>query len=136
MSERFLELPLAVRCTYSRAPVQLRGNSLAVLARWGDRHAAAGSVDGADVTAGLAARDRLLHFEDRSRLATLYLWLAQRFPEVYIDGQSVMLVREQLDDDIHDALLQHGDRPRREHKPAAFARRTGPPKFNKRRLPK
>ncbi len=136
MSERFLELPLAVRCTYSRAPVQLRGNSLAVLARWGERHAVAGTVDGSDVTAGLAARDRLLHFEDRSRLATLYLWLAQRFPEVYVDGQSVMLVREQLDDDIHDALLQHGERPRRERKPAAFVRRTGPPKFNKRRLPK
>jgi hypothetical protein len=114
----------------------MRGNSLAVLGRWGERHAVAGTVDGADVTAGLAARDRLLHFEDRSRLATLYLWLAQRFPGVYIDAPSVMLVREQLDDDIHDALLQHGDRPRRDRKPAPFVRRAGPPKFNKRRLPK
>jgi ATP-dependent RNA helicase SUPV3L1/SUV3 len=136
LSEQFLELPLAVRCTYSRAPVPTRGNSLVVLGRWGERHAAAGTVDGADVTAGLAARDRLLHFEDRSRLATLYLWLAQRFPDVYVDGPAVMRVREQLDDDIHDALLQHGERPRRDRKPAGFVRRSGPPKFNKRRLPK
>jgi len=135
LSERFLELPLAVRCTYSRAPVPTRGNSLVVLGRWGERHAAAGTVDGADVTAGLAARDRLLHFEDRSRLATLYLWLAQRFPDVYVDGPAVMREREQLDDDIHDALLQHGERPRRDRKPAGFVRRKGP-KFNKRRLPK
>ena len=136
MSERFLELPLAVRCTYSRAPVPTRGNSLVILGGWGERHAAAGTVDGADVTSGLAARDRLLHFEDRSRLATLYLWLAQRFPDIYVDGPAVMRAREQLDDDIHDALLQDGERPRRDRKPAGFVRRKGPPKFNKRRLPK
>jgi ATP-dependent RNA helicase SUPV3L1/SUV3 len=136
MSERFLELPLEVRCTYSRAPVPARGNSLVVLGRWGERHAAAGTVDGADVTAGLAARDRLLHFEDRSRLATLYLWLAQRFPTVYIDAEAVMRVREQLDDDIHDALLQHGARPGRDRKAVPLVRRKGSPKFNKRRLPK
>jgi ATP-dependent RNA helicase SUPV3L1/SUV3 len=136
MSDRFLELPLAVRCTYSRAPVPARGNSLVVLGRWGERHASAGTVDGADVTAGLTARDRLLHFEDRSRLATLYLWLAQRFPEVYVDGAEVMRVREQLDDDIHDALLQHGERSRRDRKAVPPLRRKGPQKFNKRRLPK
>ena len=136
MSERFLDLPLAVRCTYSRAPVPTRGNSLVVLGRWGERHATAGIVDGADVTAGLGARDRLLHFEDRSRLATLYLWLAQRFPAVYVDGEAVMNVREQLDDDIHDALLAHGTRPGRDRKVAPAVRRKGPPKFNKRRLPR
>ena len=86
LSDRFMTLPLAVRCTYSRAPVPTRGNSIAVLGRWGERHATEGIVDGSDVTAGLAARDSLLLFEDRSRLATLYLWLAQRFPEVYVDG--------------------------------------------------
>jgi ATP-dependent RNA helicase SUPV3L1/SUV3 len=136
LSERFMELPLAVRCTYSRAPVPSRGNSIMVLGRWGERHASDGIVDGADVTAGLGARDSLLLFEDRSRLATLYLWLAQRFPDVYVDGATITAVRERLDDDIHDALLQHGGRPRRERKPAPTIRRTGPPKFNKRRLPK
>jgi ATP-dependent RNA helicase SUPV3L1/SUV3 len=136
MSDRFLELPLAVRCTYSRAPVPTRGNSIMVLGRWGERHATEGIVDGADVMEGLAARDRLLLFEDRSRLATLYLWLAQRFPDVYVDGEAVLRVRERLDDDIHDALLQHGARPMRDRKVVPFARRKGPPKFNKRRLPR
>jgi ATP-dependent RNA helicase SUPV3L1/SUV3 len=136
LSDRFLELPLAVRCTYSRAPVPTRGNSIMVLGRWGERHATHGIVDGSDVTAGLAARDSLLLFEDRSRLATLYLWLAQRFPDVYVDGEAIMRVRERLDDDIHGALLAHGARPKRERKPVSAVRRKGPPRFNKRRLPK
>jgi ATP-dependent RNA helicase SUPV3L1/SUV3 len=134
-SDRFLELPLEVRCTYSRAPVPSRGNSLVVLGRWGERHATDGIVDGSEVTSGLAARDSLLLFEDRSRLATLYLWLAQRFPAIYVDAASIVRVRERLDDDIHDALLSHGDRPKRDRKPG-FVRRTRPPKFNKRKLPK
>jgi ATP-dependent RNA helicase SUPV3L1/SUV3 len=135
MSERFCELPLPVRCTYSRAPVTTRGNSLAILARWGERHAASGIVDGSDLTAGLAARDRLLLFEDRSRLATLYMWLSQRFPEVYVNGAAVIRMREQIDEDIHDALMAQGERPRKSAQPAPFVRR-GPPKFNKRKLPR
>jgi hypothetical protein len=108
-----------------------------VLGRWGERHATEGIVDGSDVTAGLAARDSLLLFEDRSRLATLYLWLAQRFPEVYIDAEAIVAVRERLDDDIHEALLSHGARPKRDRKVTPLVRRkTGPPRFNKRRLPK
>jgi ATP-dependent RNA helicase SUPV3L1/SUV3 len=136
LSDRFLQLPLAVRCTYARAPVPSRGNSIMVLGRWGERHAVEGIVDGADVTTGLAARDSLLLYEDRSRLATLYLWLAQRFPDVYVDGEAIMAVRERLDDEIHDALLRHGARPRCDRKVASPVRRKGPPKFNKRRLPK
>jgi ATP-dependent RNA helicase SUPV3L1/SUV3 len=136
MSERFLELPLSARCTYSRAPVTTRGNSLAVLGRWGERHATEGRVDCSDLTAGLAARDRLLLFEDRSRLATLYLWLAQRFPDVYVDGEEVTQMRERIDDDIHEALLQQGARLKQQGKPTPFIRRKGPPKFNPRRLKK
>jgi hypothetical protein len=79
----------------------------------------------------------LLIYEDRSRLATLYLWLAQRFPDVYVNGTEIMRVRERLDDEIHDALLSHGERSRAARPIApAFVRRKGPPKFNKRRLPK
>jgi ATP-dependent RNA helicase SUPV3L1/SUV3 len=135
-SDRFLELPLGVRCTYSRAPVSTRGNSLSVLARWGEAHATYGTVSGTDLMAGLAARDRLLLFEDRSRLATLYLWLAQRFPNVYVDGVEVMAMRESIDDDIHAALLQHGARAKTERAAAPVFRKKGPPKFNKRKLRK
>ncbi len=133
-SDRFMRLPLAVRCTYARAPVNTRGNSLAVLSRWGDAHATDGFVSGIELTESSAAYDRLLIHEDRSRLATLYLWLAQRFPDVYRNGAEVTRVREEIDEDIHAALMQQGERPRRDA-PAPF-RRKGPPKFNRRRLPK
>jgi ATP-dependent RNA helicase SUPV3L1/SUV3 len=136
MSDRFCELPLTVRCTYSRAPVTARGNSLAVLARWGEVHAANKVVDGSEVMASPTSRDRLLHFEDRSRLATLYLWLSQRFPEVYVNGAAVTRMREQIDHDIHDALMQQGERLSKARKPAPFVRRKAPPKFNRRKLPR
>ena len=79
MNDRFLGLPLNVRCTYARAPVTTRGTSLAVLARWGELHATEGIVNGTELTNGFGGVDRLLMHEDRSRLATLYLWLSQRF---------------------------------------------------------
>jgi ATP-dependent RNA helicase SUPV3L1/SUV3 len=136
-SEGFLALPLDVRSTYSRAPVSTRGPGLGVLARWGEQHALDGIVPGVELTTPAGARDRLLLYEDRSRMATLYLWLAQRFPKVYVNGDEVMRVREALDDDIHDALLAQGSHGRRERPPAKPKRRhAGPPKFNKRRLPK
>jgi ATP-dependent RNA helicase SUPV3L1/SUV3 len=144
ISDRFVRLPLGVRCTYARAPVNTRGNGLAVLARWGDLHATDGIVNGIELTSGGAGYDRLLIHEDRSRLATLYLWLAQRFPEIYVNGAEITRARERIDEDIHTALLQQGDRSRRDAKtkrpaqngvPAPF-RSKGPPKFNKRRLPK
>jgi len=136
MSDTFLQLPLGVRSTYARAPVTTRGNALGVLARWGERHASDGVVDGSELTSGLVARDRLLLYEDRSRLATLYLWLAQRFPGVYVNGAAITRVRERTDDDIHDALLQHGGKPRSERRAPAPLRRKGAPKFEKRRLRK
>ncbi len=134
MSDKFLELPLAVRSTYARAPVTTRGNALGVLARWGERHAAEGRVEGTELLTGLVARDRLLLYEDRSRLATLYLWLAQRFPAVYVNGAAITRVRERTDDDIHDALLSSGAKPRPDRRPPTPFRRKGPPKFDKRRL--
>jgi ATP-dependent RNA helicase SUPV3L1/SUV3 len=133
-SERFVTLPLSARATYSRAPVNTRGNALAILTRWGEQHAETGSVPGFELTSGLLARDRLLLYEDRSRLATLYLWLAQRFPGVYTSVEEAARVRDQTDEEIHDALLQHGTRRkpvRPERKPF---RRKGPPPFNPRRI--
>lgn len=133
-SEGFLSLPFAVRATYSRAPVTTRGNSLLVLANWGEQHAMLGRVDGAELLTTGGARDRLLLYEDRSRLATLYLWLSQRFPEVYANRDEIAAIRESLDDDIHSALLERGTGPARKRgaaKPVRRApprRRFGPPR--------
>ena len=142
-SDSFSSLPLPIRSTYARAPVSTRGNALIVFARWAERHALGGTVDGGELASGLIARDRLLLFEDRSRLATLYLWLAQRFPDVYTNASAVTLMRERIDEDIHEALMRQGETPRKfatqpKGKTAVktFSRRKGPPKFNKRKLPK
>jgi hypothetical protein len=128
-SDGFLALPFDVRATYCRAPVSTRGNSLAILAQWGAQHASAGTVSGAELMAGGTARDRLLLYEDRSRLATLYLWLSQRFPAVYSNREEVAMIRESIDDDIHSALLERGAQVKRVRQP-------GKPKKNKRYGPR
>jgi ATP-dependent RNA helicase SUPV3L1/SUV3 len=135
--EGFLALPFAVRCTYARAPVSTRGNALTVLAQWGVQHASDGRVSGAELMIGGTARDRLLLYEDRSRLATLYLWLAQRFPEVYDNALEIAEMREHLDDEIHSALLERGTQARRtrpapRQKPKPKFKRYGPPKRGRR----
>lgn len=117
MTEGFLDLPFSARCTYSRAPVNTRGPALAILARWGAQHAAAGIVDGSELMFEGGARDRLLQYEDRSRIATLYLWLAQRFPDVYSNQEDVAKIRDSIDDDIHAALLARGAHAKRPSRP-------------------
>jgi ATP-dependent RNA helicase SUPV3L1/SUV3 len=107
LAEGFLALPLRVRATYSRAPVNVRARGVDVLAGWGGEHARVGLVSGTELTT-LAGRDRLLLDEDRSRLATLYLWLAQRFPKVYVNEVAVAELRDQADDGIEHALRMRG----------------------------
>jgi ATP-dependent RNA helicase SUPV3L1/SUV3 len=120
LAEGFLDLPFAVRSTYSRAPVNTRGPGLAILSLWGTQHAAHGLVDGTELMYDGGGRDRLLAYEDRSRIATLYLWLAQRFPDVYTNHAEVTQIRDSIDDDIHTALLARGARRKR---PAARTQR-------------
>jgi ATP-dependent RNA helicase SUPV3L1/SUV3 len=134
LSDGFLSLPFKVRCTYSRAPVTTRGNGLLVLADWGAQHAVHGTVSGRELMNGGRARDRLLLFEDRSRLAMLYLWLSQRFPDVYANREEVALIRESLDDDIHTALLERGTGPqKRRSLPKPVRRAPRPRDFGPRR---
>jgi ATP-dependent RNA helicase SUPV3L1/SUV3 len=134
-SPEFLNLSLEARCTYSRAPVNTRGNSLAILAQWGAHHAQHGTVDGSElVEGGKTPRDRLLLYEDRSRLATLYLWLAQRFPDIYTNAAEITEIREDIDADIQSALLERGGRAKRartQFKPVRKAAR-----FRKNKLPR
>ena len=128
-TEGFLKLPFNDRCTYSRAPVSTRGPGLPLLAAWGVQHAAIGTVEGSELMTEGSARDRLLLYEDRSRLATLYLWLAQRFPAAYTNHAEVALIRDSIDDDIHAALLQrgaHSKKHKKRPKPAGARLRRAP----------
>lgn len=145
-SDAFLRLPLDVRCAYGRAPVNTRGPGLAILARWGETHASGGSVLGTEIQSASGARDRLLGFEDKSRLATLYLWLAQRFPNTYINHDAVVRARDTIDADIAAALLKNGAKSKKRNgahpvrrmadgriPQRAFEKK---PAFNKKKLPK
>ena len=127
-SATFMQLPLEVRCLYSRAPVNSRGPNVYALMRWGEAHAAGSLVRAAQIAGARGSRDELLGFEDRSRLATLYLWLSQRFPQTYCDHESVVLVRESIDRDIARALLERGTKPKKAKRKAPPYRRPGPPK--------
>jgi ATP-dependent RNA helicase SUPV3L1/SUV3 len=140
LSDRFGDLPFEIRCSYSRAPVSTRGNALNVLGRWAERHAAGETVSAAELGREGPGGDRLLASEERSRLSTLYLWLAQRFPETYVDGDGVLELRQFIDHVIQRQLRAHGERKPNRQQPVAasrpFAARKGPPKFDKRKLPR
>ena len=134
LAEGFLDLPFSARCTYSRAPVNTRGPALAILAQWGAQHAAHGIVDGTELMFDGGGRDRLLQYEDRSRIATLYLWLAQRFANVYTNAAEIAQIRDSIDDDIHAALLARGAHRRRApRKPAPPPQRRRPGRMQRRR---
>lgn len=111
LADGFLDLPLQVRAVYARAPVALRGRGLDVLVEWGRQHSREHIVPGAELTM-LGGRDRLLLDEDRSRLATLYLWLSQRFPLVYVNARDAAEIRDRADEGIEDALRERGTRAR------------------------
>ena len=73
-------------------------------------------------------------YEDRSRLAMLYLWLAQRFPDVYTNREEVALIRESLDDDIHSACSNAARGPvKRRPLPKPVRRAPRPRDFGPRR---
>ena len=127
-SATFMQLPLEVRCMYSRAPVNSRGPNVYALMRWGETHASGSLVRAAQIAAARGSRDELLGFEDRSRLATLYLWLSQRFPQTYCEHETVVQVREAIDRDIARALLERGTKPKKAKRKAPPYRRPGPPK--------
>jgi ATP-dependent RNA helicase SUPV3L1/SUV3 len=103
----FARLPLEVRYAYARAPVNRNGLALPFAARWAQAHALGQHVSG-DETAGVAERDRLLTLEETSRLATIYLWLSQRFPRTYTNARGMEQLRESTDEQIRQALLTRG----------------------------
>ena len=103
----FEQLPLEIRYAYARAPVNRNGLALPFLARWAQLHARGLHVSGEE-TAGVADGDRLLTLEETSRLATLYMWLSQRFPRTYSNARGVERVRESADEQIRQALLNRG----------------------------
>ena len=56
----------------------------------------------------------------------LYLWLSQRFPAVYSNREEVAAIRETIDGDIHDALLERGTGPVKPRRGSVKPKRRAP----------
>jgi ATP-dependent RNA helicase SUPV3L1/SUV3 len=140
-------LSLGERSTYARAPVNQRSaEQLLVLSRWALDHALGREIDTAEldeIRPGAKVLHNLDVLEGRARLATLYLWLSQRFADTYRDGDRIGDVRDAIDRAIENILIERGRKRRRTtelrvaKKASPQAKRDGPaaplPKSGRRR---
>jgi ATP-dependent RNA helicase SUPV3L1/SUV3 len=103
----FSRLPLEIRYAYARSPVNRNGVGLAYLARWAESHARLQPVSGEEI-AGVYDRERLMALEEMSRIATLYMWLSQRFSRTYNNARGIESLRAEVDEEIRKQLLNRG----------------------------
>jgi len=92
-------------------------------------------LGGAGIARAFDVQPDFLHFPTAGINGTV---LTPSTADVYVNGAGVTRLREQIDQDIHDELMRQGER-QKQHPAAAsrpFVRRKGPPKFNKRKLPR
>ncbi len=97
-----VDLPILDRLSYSMAPVDGR-ETLAVelLLDWARQHARDGWV----LPPNFGINADLLKLEARVKIATSWLWLAQRYPEVYEDVEAVVDLRASLNARIEQQLV-------------------------------
>jgi ATP-dependent RNA helicase SUPV3L1/SUV3 len=95
-------LPLLDRLAYAIAPVDSR-DPLAVemLLAWARQHAARGWVE----QPAFGANADLLKLEARVRIVTTWLWLGQRYPEVFEGAEEVTDLRADLNARIEQKLV-------------------------------
>jgi ATP-dependent RNA helicase SUPV3L1/SUV3 len=95
-------LPLLDRLSYSIAPVDARdGLAVDMVVTWARQHATHGFVE----PPGFSASADLLKLESRARIVTSWLWLAQRYPDIYADTEAVLDLRESLNAEIEQRLV-------------------------------
>jgi hypothetical protein len=97
-----VDLPILDRLSYSMAPVDGR-EKLAVdlLLDWARQHARDGWVS----PLNFGANADLVKLEARVKIATSWLWLAQRYPDVYQDVEAVVDLRVSLNEKIEEKLV-------------------------------
>lgn len=110
------KLTLRERFTYAQAPVDTRTDSqLQAFLEWAQAHSKRGSVGAPWFLDGVDEHSRLDRMEQALRSCTLWLWLDLRFPGIYGHVDSVVDLRERLNDGIERQL--------KGKKPLAFTRR-------------
>jgi len=113
-----VDMPVLDRLSYSMAPVDGRERmAVELLLDWARQHAANGRVQ----PPNFGVNTDLLKLEARVKIATTWLWLAQRYPDVYEDPEAVVELRAALNDKIEEKLVATSVSHRR--KPDEKARR-------------
>jgi hypothetical protein len=97
-----VDLPILDRLSYSLAPVDGRERlAVELLLDWARQHASAGWV----APPNFGANADLLKLEARVKIATSWLWLAQRYSDVFEDVDVVVDQRANLNARIEEKLV-------------------------------
>jgi ATP-dependent RNA helicase SUPV3L1/SUV3 len=108
-----IDLPILDRLSYSIAPVDARERlAVDLLLEWARQHA----VDGLVRSPNFGLHTDLLKLEARVKIATTWLWLAQRYPGVYEDADAVVDLRADLNSRIEEKLVASSVARRRSDK--------------------
>ena len=113
-----VDMPILDRLSYSMAPVDGREQlAVELLLDWARQHARDGRVLAPD----FGVNTDLLKLEARVKIATTWLWLAQRYPDVFEEVETVVELRASLNAKIEEKLVATSFSHRR--KPDEKARR-------------
>jgi ATP-dependent RNA helicase SUPV3L1/SUV3 len=97
-----VDMPILDRLSYSMAPVDGREQlAVELLLDWARQHARDGRVQAPD----FGVNTDLLKLEARVKIATSWLWLAQRYPDVFDDSEAVVELRASLNAKIEEKLV-------------------------------
>jgi hypothetical protein len=97
-----VDLPILDRLSYSMAPVDGRERlAVELLLDWARQHARDQRV----LQPNFGLNADLLKLEARVKVATTWLWLAQRYPQVYEDLEAVVDLRASLNARIEQQLI-------------------------------
>jgi hypothetical protein len=97
-----VDMPILDRLSYSMAPVDGREQlAVELLLDWARQHARDGRVHAPD----FGLNTDLLKLEARVKIATTWLWLAQRYPVVFEDVEAVVELRASLNAKIEEKLV-------------------------------
>ena len=97
-----VDVPILDRLSYSMAPVDGREKlAVELLLDWAWQHARFGRVQAPD----FGVNTDLLKLEARVKIATSWLWLAQRYPDVFEDVEAVVDLRASLNAKIEEKLV-------------------------------
>jgi ATP-dependent RNA helicase SUPV3L1/SUV3 len=97
-----VDMPILNRLSYSMAPVDGRERlAVELLVDWARQHARGGRVQAPD----FPVNADLLKLEARVKIVTTWLWLAQRYPDVFEDMEAVVALRADLNAKIEEKLV-------------------------------